>query len=234
MMGSLIHHTLRHVKSVAFTVKTRSMSPRLKRRVPYFSQWESRELNGQILRGEVKAEDDPKWRGSGALSKAEYVSWSWSSCGMACLKMILAHRNNEIIPIVTLGKQCSAYGGYDFPLETSVGLKYAPFVRFLKQAFGITAKVVPTLPATQIVHELAQGNYVMASVSPMIRDPSSQPKTRSGHLILVVGYDLHKREFYLHNSSGDSSDSQEFAQVSFDDFKRFFSGRGIVVAGKKE
>lgn len=197
--------------------------------VPYFSQWESPELVAQILNGVIKAEDDPKWRGSGASSKAEYAAWSWAGCGMACLKMILAHHNKVTIPLVTLGQTCAQYGGYDTPLEQSVGLKYAPFVTFVKAEFGLSAKAVPALPLMQIVSELARGNYVIASVSPAIRDVMSRPTTKGGHLVVILGYDLDKQEFYLHNPSGNSVESQKYAKVSFKDFKKFFGMQGIVV-----
>ena len=212
-----VHHVARHY---------------LHERVPYFAQWESRELVAQILDGTVQAEDDPKWKASGATSKAEYASWSWSACGMACLKMILAHRNNSVIPLVTLGKKSLAYGCYDKPLETSVGLKYTPFVDFLAQEFNIAAKAAPVLPCDQIVNELAHGNYVMASVNSLIRNPSSKPVGKGGHLVLVLGYNLDRREFYLHNPSGGIAASESYAAVSFQDFTKFFSNKGIVVSGK--
>lgn len=231
-MKAFIRNVILYLKARVYSSLSHSLPAQSRQDIPYFSQWESRELNRQILSHDIKAEDDPNWRNSGAVSKAEYASWSWSGCGMACLKMILARRHEQIIPLVTLGKLSLAYDCYDLPLEASAGLKYAPFVRFLKQEFSIVTKVAPTLPSAQIVYELAHGNYVMASVSPMIRDPSSQPTTRGGHVVLIVGYDLGKRGFYLHNPSGDSPASQAFAYVSFDEFKKFFNGRGVVIAGK--
>lgn len=200
--------------------------------VPYYAQWESRSLVAQILRGEVQARDDPRWKASGATSRTEYASWSWSGCGMACLKMILAHRNHMVVPLVTLGKKCAAYGGYDMPLETSIGLKYGPFVRFVQQEFGVPAKAVTALTQAQIVHETARGNYVMASVNGAIRDVMSSPKTRGGHLVLITGYDLAKQEFYIHNPSGGTPAVEIYAPVSFADFRKFFSGRGVVVSGQ--
>lgn len=197
--------------------------------VPYFSQWESRELVGKILGGVTRAEDDPKWRGSGASTPAEYTAWSWSGCGMACLKMVLAHHNDISVPLVTLGTDCARYGGYDMPLENSNGLKYAPFVRYVKDEFNITANAVSVLPLTQIITELSKAGYVIASVSPSIRDVTLKPKSRGGHLILLLGYDLDKQQLYLHNPSGISTETQEYAVVSFKDFERFFNHQGIVV-----
>ena len=221
-------------KAAWFKLQNRKLPNRfIHEQVPYFAQWKSRRLVAHILDGSVQAEDDPKWKASGATSKAEYASWSWSACGMACLKMILAHRNNSVIPLVTLGKKSLVYGCYDKPLETSVGLKYTPFVDFLAQEFNIAAKAAPVLPCDQIVNELAHGNYVMASVNSLIRNPSSKPVGKGGHLVLVLGYNLDRREFYLHNPSGGIAASESYAAVSFQDFTKFFSNKGIVVSGKE-
>ncbi|HSX05926.1 MAG TPA: C39 family peptidase [Candidatus Saccharimonadales bacterium] len=198
--------------------------------VPYFAQWESRGLVRQILDGTVRAEDDPAWKHSGAATRAEYAEWSWNACGMACLRMVLAHRG-QIVPLVTLCKMAVRYGCYDMPLESSIGLNYAPFVPFVREEFGLMARAVPVLPPVQIVYELARGNYVIASVSPAIRDPESVPQAKGGHLVLVVGYDRGTAVFYMHNPSGGSVESQAYAAVGGKDFARFYSGRGIVIAG---
>lgn len=197
--------------------------------VPYFSQWESHELVGRILDGTIKAEDDPKWRESGAEDKAEYTSWSWSACGMACTKMILAHSTAQVVPIVTLGKKALEYGCYDLPLETSAGLKYEPYVRFVQQELGWRAKVISPMIKDDIVRALSMGYYVIASVSPDIRVPTSQPKHRGGHLVLVVAYDLDKKNFYINNPSGNTKATQEHARVSFAEFEKFFAHRGIII-----
>ncbi len=228
------------IRSIVFVYKTTIYGLRLRRvsrwysqeDVPYFTQWESRELIPKILKGAVRAEDDPKWRDSGAQSKVEYAAWSWNACGMACLKMILAHRNGIVIPFVTLAKECTSDGGYEMPLETSKGLKYVPFVRYLDQRFRIDAKAVSIMPLQQMVYELARGNYVMASVSSMISNPRSKPRDRGGHLVLVLGYDLNKQQVYFHNPSRGSFGTGEHEAISFKDFKRFFGKRGVVVSGQ--
>lgn len=201
----------------------------MRRHVPYFSQWESRELVGKILAGTIKAEADPSWRTSGALTRSEYAIWSWTGCGMACLKMLLAHQD-VLVSLVELGKGCVRYGGYDMPLQSSKGLKYAPFVGFVKDTFDLDAKVVVGLPLSQICLELSRGSYVIASVHPSIRSTPSRPKQKGGHLVLLLGYDLDKQEFYFHNPSGDSTKSQEYAAVTFKDFRQVFGYQGIIVS----
>lgn len=203
----------------------------LHKNVPYFAQWESRELIGKFLRGEMRSEDDPKWRQSGAKTKKEYALWTWNGCGMACLKMILAHSLKKEIPFVELGRRCMAYGGYKRTksINKLEGLYYEPFVHFCKREFGLSAKVLAPMILPEIVSALEQRKYVIASVSPFIRNPKVTPKTQGGHLILIVGYDYEKKLLYFHNPSGDSKVNQEYAKISFLDFQKFFAKRGVVV-----
>lgn len=148
---------------------------------------------------------------------------------MACTKMILAYRTSKVVPIVTLGKKCTEYGGYKLPLEHSVGLYYKPYITFVDKEFGWKARVVQGMTPKELMYELGKGNYVIAGVSPHIRHPESKPHSKSGHLVLMVGYDMKKQEFYLHNPSGVSKETQEYAAVKYNDFKKFFSGRSTVV-----
>lgn len=230
MIRNIKNHALRHAKRLKHLLRPLPIPDRfVHKNVPYFCQWESRGLAKEILEKKITTDDDPKWKTSGAKTKKEYHDWSWSGCGMACTKMILAHQSGKVIPLVELGKKCTEYGGYIMPLETSPGLFYKPYVTFVENEFHWSAKVVQGMSDAELMHELGKGGYVIASVSPQIRYPQSKPKAKSGHLVLVLGYDKAKKEFYLHNPSGISKETQEYAAVSFQDFKKFFSGRSIVV-----
>lgn len=221
-------HTLaRHLKRKL--VPLRFPKTFLHKNVPYFAQWESRELVRDILDKKVLAQDDPRWRESGAQTADEYESWSWACCGMACTKMLLAHAKGVVVPLLELAKKCTKYGGYTMPLEDSKGLIYRPYVRFLKQEFGLRARVLEHVSIEEIMSELGKGKYVIASVNAAIRRPESTPPNKGGHLILLLGYDTKKRELYFHNPSGNTKKSQEYAAVSFDHFGKFFSGRCIVI-----
>lgn len=201
----------------------------LHKNVPYFSQWESPELVEKIINQEMGGDEDPKWRKSGAKTKDEYAAWSWNGCGMACTKMLVAHLWDREVPLVELGKKCAEYGGYTLPVEDSNGLIYGPYVKFVKEELGLKAK--PTIPLLirEIIENLSEGKYVIASVSPKIRHTSDKPKVRGGHLVLMLGYDLEERLFYFHNPSGFTKDTQEYASIGFADFKKFFGGRGIII-----
>lgn len=108
---------------------------------------------------------------------------------------------------------------------------YKPYIEYVDKEFGWKARVVQGATFQELMHELGKGNYIIAGVSPHIRYPDSTPNIKGGHLVLLVGYNKVKQEFYLHNPSGISKATQEYAAVKFNDFKKFFSGRGIVVQG---
>jgi hypothetical protein len=197
--------------------------------IPYFAQWESPELVADIVEGKKDAADDPLWRNSGAKDKEEYVRWSWSACGLACTKMILAHASGEVVPIVMLGNKALAYGCYDMPLETSIGLKYGPYSEFTREEFGWETAPVSPMVLEDIIKAIAKGSYVMISVTAEIRRPHVWPKRHGGHLVLAVGYDLDASELLINNPSGDKKETQDHARVSFSDFEKFFAHKGIVI-----
>lgn len=197
--------------------------------VPYFSQWESRELTTDVLaRGPMALTEDPRWASSGAQSPAEYAEWANSLCGMACLKMILAARTGRAIPTLELARQCAEYGGY---VRTDTGdikgLIYAPFVRFIKDAFGLDARVITGIGAADIEGVLGEAEFFIASVHHWIRWPERDPPGKGGHLVLVLA--ARPAEIVFHNPSGHDVRSQEYASVAVAQFDRFFAGRGVSI-----
>lgn len=228
-MRKLKNASLRILKLLSSLRWSHKLKPRyLHENVPYFSQWESRELVEKIITQQMGAADDPLWRKSGAVNKKEYEVWSASGCGMACLKMILVDTRHEPVPLVELGKRCLAYGGYRLPLEDSPGLFYKPFVNFIQAEYGLTGKAVSALTMPEIKRALGNGGYVIASVTPEIRFPTKTPSRRGGHLVLLLGYDDERKEFMLHNPSG-FADTQEGVVVTYSNFSKFFDRKGIIV-----
>ncbi len=198
--------------------------------VPYYSQWESPELTSAILTGKILASADPLWQNSGAVTPAEYELWSWNACGMACLKMLLQHKQALKVPLVTLAKQCLSYGGYQEPLQDSPGLFYKPFCTFVAAEYQLQARPVTALTITEIINTIGQGGYVIASVNPAIRDPDSTPTSKGGHLILLFGYNKKTKTLYFHNPSGGTTKNQSNVALSNKQFKKFFAYKGIVIS----
>lgn len=197
--------------------------------VPYYSQWESSSLVHKIISDKISAQADPSWEDSGASSPEEYEFWARNMCGMSCLKMIIQHKFGEVIPIIDLGKRGLKYGVYTLKPDTIDGMYYFPFVKFVKEEFNLDTEVVRLMSVERILRELAHKNYIIASVSHEIRNPSSRPVSKGGHLILLLGYDLKKRTILFHNPSGDTEESQKYAEILFPQFENFFAGRGLVI-----
>ncbi len=206
--------------------------------VPYYSQWESPELVSKLVERKIRAEDDPKWKNSGAKNKLEYLNWSWSGCGMACFKMALEYFTGQKVPLVVLGKQCLVYGGYQMNqqafnrgdyLHSLPGLFYKPFIRFIRHEYGLTGRVSRFLTVEQIAYEISRKNLVIVSVSADIADQQNYSGSKGGHLILVNGYDLPKKQLIFHNPSGKNTKNQQLARINFQDFIRYFDNKGMVI-----
>lgn len=201
--------------------------------LPYFSQFEDRKLVEKIINKKITAKNDHEWKNSGAESQDEYAFWSHHMCGMACLKMILKKETGKTYPIIKLGKMATEYGCYRVEKDDIPGLFYYPFVKFAKDEFCLKVEVASHLSIQRICFALSKGKYVIASVSPMIRYANDNQLERGikkgGHLVLMTGYDLDNKVLYLHNPSGFYSHSQENFQISFDDFKKYFAGRGMSI-----
>ena len=217
--------------------------------VPFFSQWETPDMTMAVLAdgARVALRRDPLWRNSGAATLDEYAVWADNVCGMACLKMILAARG-EIVPTLELARRCTDYGGYVVEADQSIkGLIYAPFVTFVKEAFGLQAEVVTGLATSDIPSLFGpslfgpslfgpslfgpslfgRARFFIASVSAGIRWPEREPPRKGGHLVLVTA--ASEAGFRFHNPSGHDRATQENAVLPPAVFDRFFANRGIAV-----
>jgi len=199
--------------------------------IPYFSQWESPKLVDSFLSHQLEAKDDPLWRDSGATSKEEYQYWSWNLCGSACLKMILKFQTGIEHRLCDLGRKITEYGGYIHQTNGSIdGLYYKPFITYMRKEHSLQALVAVPLTFKRIRYEISQGNFVIVSVNPAIRDEkNTAPKTKTGHLVLITGYNDLFGVFYLHNPSGYYKKSQRNHKIKYQDFMKFFSKRGIII-----
>ena len=195
--------------------------------VPYFSQWESAELAAGFVDGSLALADDPRWATSGARSPDEYQYWAGKVCGLACLKMILAHRAMPVPATMPLVEKAIAWQAYIPQGERVAGLIYQPFADWVAADYGIGVEVAPHL-AVETVAELASPDTpVIVSVHKWIRWPDRDPPAVGGHLVLVTG--ARGGLLRLHNPSGIPPASQRDALVQVKDFAKFFAGRGLIV-----
>jgi hypothetical protein len=197
--------------------------------VPYYSQWESPELVGEIVTGRTGAADDPLWHRSGASDPAEYAWWAGRLCGVACLRMALHHWHGMTPPAIPLARDLVTARGYVHRDGGGLdGLYYAPFAQYVRDRWGLVAESAPTLPASEIPEHIAAGRLVMLSVHRTIRTLDPAPPKRGGHLVLAVG--IKEDAVLIHNPSGLPGRSQQHAAVPWTDLDRFYANRGVVLA----
>ncbi|MEU2741972.1 C39 family peptidase [Streptomyces sp. NPDC007095] len=195
--------------------------------MPYFSQWESPELVGEFVTGRRTGAEDPRWRDSGAESPESYEFWARRLCGVACLRMALSYWFGTAPNAFELAAECLDAGAYRVEGQQVEGLIYAPFVSYVVGRWPVSAESHPELPAEELGKLVGAGALPLLSVSSSIRTPETSPTHRGGHLVLAVG--ASDAAVYLHNPSGLPGVSQEFAEVAWDDFARFYAGRGVVL-----
>lgn len=206
------------------------MDAAVKHKVPYFSQWETPDMTLAVVAEGAPAAllKDPLWASSGARNVEDYARWAGNLCGMACLKMVLAARTGQTFQIMDLAMGCKDYGGYvEEPDGKIKGLIYAPFVPFVRDRFGLNARVVTGIPVAEIGDILTQSQFFIASVHHSIRWQDTVPPAKGGHLVLVTALEGDMIRF--HNPSGHVAATRENVEMPLETFDRFFAGRGIAI-----
>ncbi|WP_053228399.1 C39 family peptidase [Spirochaeta cellobiosiphila] len=198
--------------------------------IPFYSQWISSELVGDIVTGSFDPINDPLWQLSGADTPADYDFWAKNICGMACLKMVLDYWQIDSDPLIPMAKECASYGGYKIQADHVDGLYYVPFTQYVQERFQISSHSLSPLSTEQIVEETLKGNLLITSVHCTIREASpTYEGSRGGHLVLITGVDTSQQCFYINNPSGISVETQRNFKIPFDIFERYFAGRGILL-----
>lgn len=81
-----------------------------------------------------------------------------------------------------------------------------------------------------MLYEVSNGNYVIVSVDPRIKDvKNNKSLQKGGHLVLITGFNRQNRTILFHNSDGILDYSQINYEITFNEFLRFFAGRGIII-----
>jgi hypothetical protein len=201
---------------------------------PYYSQFSSPELVLDIIRGRVRAEDDPRRREFGADSGETYAHWSWKACGIACLKMAVEALGGPVRPMMSWIEAGLAIGGF-LAAERAEPGKPSGWVHkaLVEPARGCGLDGECRAPAglDDIVSALDAERVVIASVSHELGE-WGDIKNNRGHLVVVRGYSrLENRmeSLLVNNPSGRYRELRENCWLPALRFEAGFSGRIIVL-----
>ncbi|MFF8769084.1 C39 family peptidase [Kitasatospora sp. NPDC015120] len=195
--------------------------------VPYFSQYQTPALAAGIATGERTAADDPRWATSGADTREEYAWWAGRLCGVACLRMALAHWRIDPPQPVPLARDLVDAGAYTVDGDTVGGLFHEPFARHVTGRWQLAARPDSSLTRETVHREITGGALVILSVHQSIRTLDPAPPQRGGHLVLAHTAD--ERTVTIHNPSGWPGVSQKNHRIEWRALDRFFAGRGIIL-----
>lgn len=202
-------------------------------RLPYFSQFASRNLVNVFLSDPSSTRTDPRWAETGWPSREEYAYWAWNTCGVACIRSVLVGTGHEPTP-AALAKGLLQYGAYSMSTQGRElrGLFYAPSVTYLKDCWGLDAEVLPRLLPSRLQDVCHRDRVFIASVTPAIRGLSIGQAlgsaTPGGHLVLVT--DVTDDQVTFHNPSGLWPSGQADVVLPRAVFTAAFARRGISIA----
>ena len=216
-----------------FSTLFQAQPPHIQYNVLYVSQFAHPEYAERILKKGVPKTSDPNWKETGAESSSEYAEWVLTICGMACTSMILKYFKNKHIGIVSLAKEALEHGVYQRRSDGISSMQYREFSEWISR-HGLNAKVYTRLTVKGIVYLLTNGELVIVSVNPNIREyETADNKQKGGHLVLITGYDQSNDTLTLHNPSGFvSHDTQKNYTIPVTQFKRYYARRGIAVSNR--
>ena len=202
--------------------------------VPYYSQFSSPELVLPIIRGDIKAEDDPRWSEFGAETKETYAHWSRKACGIASLKMAIEALGGPKLRMMEWIEEALSINGF-LPRDKVApgkpsGWIHAALVK-LACLHGLDGELLAPASLEQIAENIAQSKVVIASVSHELGE-RFKISINSGHLVLVHGYSVVGKNIealLINNPSGRYEELRQNCWIPARRFASGFSGRVIAL-----
>ena len=185
--------------------------------------------------------DLSKWRelGFSSYEKAQY--WERSCCGILCLKMALdaclIRKKQEVAPVISKiikkGLELNAY-------THAKGWDHSGLVR-LADSYGLTAETFSRININQLADYPKKGYFPIISIkwafqaNKTLKEKIFFWKKSGGHLCLVVGVEEKDGKvtgFYVHHTSIRQEYNWTGRFIPVKEFKKGFTGRGLVIRDK--
>ena len=199
--------------------------------ITFVSQFATPEFAEKVLRNAVKKDCDPNWAAQGATSPTEYAKWVTTTCGMACINMVLEAQNKQPHPMIILAKKAAQAGVYTEDVDGELSaMEYHKCVKWLP-TIGLQGTIYTRLTLAKLHYLVSRNGYLIVSVNPNIRGfKSAEDEQVGGHLVLVTGYNKNNQTISIHNPSGFVSDNSHVNHMMPEAFfLSHFAQRGICV-----
>jgi len=161
----------------------------------------------------------------GTSSIDEYSHWSWRSCAVANVLMILKTEKVYDGTLYDLVKQILDKGEYlaqDRWGNKDIGWKHQSLVNIL-QSYGLKASLVKRVSIPHLFKIMILSKYIIASVR-------SRVQKEGTHMILITGFTKMEDNVILHYYDPMNLDKKGGKQkINSMDFSKIFLNKGIVV-----
>ncbi|MBU1018745.1 MAG: hypothetical protein ABII07_06285 [Patescibacteria group bacterium] len=177
-----------------------------------------------------------EWLESPERFDRELPEANW--CGLCCVRAIAkAHSHTdfetEVPSLIEMFRAAVQKGVYQLADTGEYeGAYHYPLADFIRDELRLPARAIQNMGISDIHREVESGNFVIASVDPTLRYPGSPtPENPAGHFVLVHGIyfrDLCRLKM-LDSTGLISQETHINPGLPADRFRRFFSGRAILV-----
>lgn len=158
--------------------------------------------------------------------------WNW--CGICCVRMVLLGLGRPAPTMEEMYRTAfDEYGVFKMVGGAVIGAYHRDLASYVQGACDLASYAKRKMSADDVADDVLSGWYVIASVSPQIRDLlGPPPEKKGGHLVLVYGVEDTEqgRVFVLHNSTGFASlGTQRSVRVPEARFVECFSGCAVLL-----
>ncbi|MFD3842463.1 hypothetical protein ACFWWC_40380 [Streptomyces sp. NPDC058642] len=114
--------------------------------VPIVTQYATADLIGNIAYDGHDPAHACAWDTTGAPTQSAYARWCRHMCGIACLRMVLLHRDGQAPSLFKLLTGARHYNAYVQQAGGDIkGLIYAPFAQYVQATHALWPSVHPEL-----------------------------------------------------------------------------------------
>lgn len=173
--------------------------------------------------------DIDKYNNSNIKNNFSYEFLNNNLCGLTCLQMCIKYFNNIDISLLSIFEKSLKYNVIDM----NKGILHYNLLQFAKAEFDLNGCLIKEERQDRfitLIQFLLHNNIaVLASVKQGMQNTEENCKIKSGHLILIKGFESNNNMLYINDPDNISNYSKLNKVMSINRFFYNFSGNLICV-----